>query len=43
MAYGSTGHMGFVIGCLISYDFAGIAASVIYMIVYKLLSTLVFA
>ena len=43
LAYGSTGHMGFVIGCLISHDLAGIAASVIYMIVYKLISTLMFA
>ena len=29
LAYGSTGHMGVIIGCFISFDFAGIAASII--------------
>ena len=43
LAYGSTGHMGVIIGCFISFDFAGIAASILYMIIYKLLSTLIFA
>ena len=32
-----------LIACLISHDFAGMAASVIYMIVYQLVSTLMFA
>jgi NADH:ubiquinone oxidoreductase subunit 2 (subunit N) len=43
LAYGSTNQMGFVIGCLISYDLAGIAASILYMIIYKLFSMMIFA
>ena len=42
LAYGSTGHMGVIIGCFISFDFAGIAASIISFGAFSLYSSLPF-
>lgn len=43
IASSSTAHAGFVLGCLISADFAGVAAAVLSVIIYALISAVLFA